>query len=258
MRCLFWMCLMLSWGSGVAGAAPLRIDEGDVVVLPDGGNLPVGAGVTKDDALRAAYTLPAVQAAITFMVSRGYVAYPVYDDAALLTSPPATFVALSFEKPGLITPSFGIVGAPMILIGTVRDAWGRLRTSVTGGLAFMDTTAEAMWTADSLPNQYPDDASYEVVPAGGGNNIDDGLQRVLPHSPESTGPFDFHWGGSDSPEDQKFRRFMSCSTMGLASTALRAAWTPPPIPQKIVLQAAIFGVLSIATCGVGVYGGGMP
>lgn len=256
---IVWLCFALWAGwPGVSGAAQSRIDEGEIVVHSGGGHLPLGPTVTKEQAIAAAYGLPAVQAAITFMGSRGYVAHPMYDDAGLAPSVPATFVALSFEKPGLMPPAPDVIGAPMILIGTVRHASGELVTAVAGGLAFYDRRNEAFWTADSLPQQYPQDLSWEVVPAGGGDDGGGGLRRPSMNVSRSVGPFRFTFGGTDSPEDQKFRGFMACAAMGAANAALQTIWQGPPFPQRIVIQGAFRAAFAVVACGVGVYGGGMP
>ncbi len=254
----WWLCFALGLGwPGTAAAALGKIDVGETVMASGGGHLPVGPGVTREEAIAAAYALPAVQAAITYMGSRGYVAYPVYDEAALLPSAPATFVALSYEKPGLIPPGFDILGAPMILIGTVKDVYGNFHTSVAGGLAFVDTLQRTMWTADSLPAMYPGDASWEVVPAGGDGD-GGGFKRISPTARSFAGPYSFTFGGTNSPEDQKFRKFVHCSAIGLGAAALNALWQGPPIPQKVVLQSAIMGVIAVVSCGVGAYGGVAP
>jgi hypothetical protein len=263
-----WIGIFLALGLAtgfpeICAAASGRIDVGEVIVHAGGGHLPVGPSVTKAEAIAAAYQMPAVQAAITHMGALGYIAHSVYDDAGLAPGAPATFVALSFEKPGLFAPSFDVIGAPMILIGTVREASGQMITRVTGGLAFVDTTAKSMWAADSLPAQYPRDQSWEVVPAGGGDyGLGDdpgGLKRVSPSSARSwIGPFSFTGGGTNSPEDRRFRKFVHCSSIGLGGAALNALWQGPPIPQKVVIQAAVMGVISVISCGVGAYGGIAP
>ena len=256
---IVWLCFGLwAGGPGVSAAALSRIDTGEIVVHSGGGHLPVGPTVTKAEAITAAYTLPAVQAAITYMGSRGYVAYPVYDDAGLAPSVPATFVALSFEKPGLMPPTPEVMGAPLILVGTVRHSSGEMITSVAGGLAFYDTANHAFWTADSLPQQYPQDQSWEVVPAGGGDDGGDGFRRPSFNAARSIGPFRFTFGGTNSPEDQKFRSFMACATMGAAGAAMNTIWQGPPFPQRIVIQGAITAAFAVIGCGVGVYGGGNP
>lgn len=256
---IVWLCFALWAGvPGTSAAAQSRIDTGEIVVHSGGGHLPVGPAVTKDQAIAAAYTLPAVQAAITYMGSRGYVAHPMYDDAGLAPTVPATFVALSFEKPGLMPPAPDVMGAPMILIGTVRHSSGEMVTSVAGGLAFYDTADNAFWTADSLAGQYPQDLSWEVLPAGGGDDDGGGLRRPSLGATRSIGPFKFTFGGTNSPEDQKFRRFMACSSMGASGAAMNAIWQGPPFPQRIVIQGAITAAFAVIGCGVGVYGGGTP
>lgn len=254
-----WLCVALCVAvPGPALAAVSKIDEGDVVRIAGGGQLPVGPGVTREEAIAAAYALPAVQEAITYMGSRGYVACPAWDEAGLAPAVPATFVALSFEKPGLFPPAPDVIGAPMVLIGTVPDMYGRLHTSVTGGLAFFDTVRTAFWTADSLPYQYPGDQSWEAVPAGGGDDGGDGFKRPLIGASRSIGPYRFTFGGTNSPEDRKFRSFMACASMGAAAAALNTIWQGPPFPQRIVIQGAIMAGLAVVGCGVGVYGGGQP
>lgn len=253
-----WMlgCLVLLVLPAVAEAAlePERMDPGDVIVESGGAHLPLGPGVTQAQAIAAAYALPEVQAALTHMGALGYVAHPMWDDAGIDVSFPATFVALSFEKPGLIPPSFDVIGAPMVLVGTVPTPHGP-RTSVTGGLAFFDTTQRTFWTADSLPAQYPNDLSWEVVPAGSGDP-GDGTQRVSPGMNRYVGPYAFTFGGTSSPEDQKFRGFMHCAAMGAGTAALNTIWQGPPIPQRIVIQGAIRAAIAVAACGVGTYGAG--
>jgi len=251
-----WLCFALWVRVPGAGAAARRIDTGDIVVVQGGGHLPVGPGVTKEEAIGAAYALPEVQAALTHMGALGYVAYPMYDDAGLV--PTATFVALAFEKPGLMPPGPDVIGAPMVLVGTVLDPYGQPRTSVTGGLAFLDRVTLAFWTADSLPAQYPNDGSWEVVPAGAGDDGDGGLRRPSLSSSRTIGPYRFTFGGTNSPEDQKFRKFMTCAAMGAAGAALNTIWQGPPFPQRIVIQGAIMAGLAVIGCGIGVYGGGQP
>lgn len=256
---IVWLCFALWVGMpGAAAAAASRIDEGEIVVVQGGGHLPVGPGVTREEAIAAAYALPEVQAALTHMGALGYVPYPIYDEAGLAPWVPATFVALSFDKPGLMPPAPDVIGAPMVLIGTVRDARGDLRTTVTGGLAFLDQTTMTFWTADSLPAQYPDDRSWEVVPVGGGDDHDDGFRRPSRMAARTIGPYKFTFGGTNSPEDQKFRSFMACATMGVAGAAMNTIWQGPPFPQRIVIQGAVMAGLAVIGCGVGVYGGGMP
>jgi len=253
----WWLCFALWAGvPGAAAAAVSRIDTGEIVVVQVGGHLPVGSGITREEAIAAAYTLPEVQAALTYMGALGYVAYPVYDEAGL--APTATFVALSFEKPALIPPGPDVIGAPMILAGTVLDAYAQPRTTVTGGLAFLDTAQMTFWTADSLPALYPNDRSWEIVPAGGGDDDGGGLRRPSLTAARTIGPYRFTFGGTDSPEDQKFRKFMGCAAMGAATAAMNTIWQGPPFPQRIVIQGAITAGLAVIACGVGVYGGGQP
>jgi hypothetical protein len=260
MRNLWWCLVLVAVVPELSFAeTPQMIDEGNVVIESTGGHLPVGPTVTHEQAIAAAYALPAVQAALTHMGSLGYVAHPIYDEAGLEPSVPATFVALSFEKPGLLPPAADVIGAPMVLVGTVRDASGQFHTSVTGGLAFFDTVRIAFWTADSLPQQYPDDLSWEVAPATGGDDDGGGFkQPSLSASSQYIGPYTFTGGGTDSPEDQKFRSFMACASMGAATAALNTIWQGPPFPQRIVIQGAIRAGLAVVACGVGVYGGGTP
>ena len=98
---IVWLCFALwAGGPGVSAAAQSRIDTGEVVVHSGGGHLPVGPTVTRDQAIAAAYSLPAVQAAITFMVSRGYVAHPMYDEAGLAPEVPARPFGSHCNSPG--------------------------------------------------------------------------------------------------------------------------------------------------------------
>jgi hypothetical protein len=256
MRWIGW-CLVALAVPAIAGAAPMRMYPGETPTLGGGGHLPLGPYVSRDDVIRAAYALPEVQAALTHMASRGYVAHPAYDEAGLAPGV-ATFVALAFEKPGLIPPGPNVLGAPMIVVGTVKDASGELQTRVAGGLAFVDTTSNLFWTADSLPAQFPEDQSWEVVPAGGGDDDGGGLERVSPRGSRYIGPFAFTFGGTNSSEDQRFRRFMHCAALGAGSAAMNALWQGPPIPQKVVIQAGVMAVISVIGCGVGAYGGVAP
>lgn len=194
-------------------------------------NLPIGPDVPESHATAWASGMPAVRAVIDYFRSLGYVARPEYDRAANQAVPPATLVFLAFEKPGYVAPA-GHVAAPVIAVHSLLTDAGVARTTISGAFADLDMSTAVITVID------PDGAGSEVdVPPP---DID---------SVSSPGDLEPAWfGASNSAADKKFRKFAGCTALSAASGLVAAATMPPPIPQKIVVQAAVTTAIGIAGC----------
>jgi hypothetical protein len=230
--------VLLAPSGSVLEAQPRRIatfEETDATFPGSSTHLPVGGGVTPQQAIAHAYTMPAVQQALQLMQSRGYVPHPANDDAVALTSPPLTMVCLQFDKPGLVPPADHIA-APVLMIGTSVGPEGFPVTSVSGGVTFVNTTNARFFTADSLAEYSASDGSFDVT-AGGGEN-DDGPRRRMPDT----------WGGTNSPGDAKLRSWIYCFSFGSLGIVTQIVTTTPPVPQLYVARIIVQHVIIAGSC----------
>ncbi|MBI5711459.1 MAG: hypothetical protein HZC42_14330 [Candidatus Eisenbacteria bacterium] len=241
-RFILALVIGLALAGGTASAAPEKIDAGNPTYFSGNQrNLPVSMTLTPQAAVQWAYTMPAVQAAVQEMQRRGYIAHPEYDNAVNVNDPPSTFVTLSFEKPGLTTPS-NISGAPAIIIGTVLQPDGTAFTNATGGLAFVNWDTGLCQSAEEYPEFQYSDPSFDVMDY---YITSTGIRRPLPQP--------VILGATDSPGDKKFRKFMGCTTIVAAGALVKAALTPPPIPQKVVIDAALTTIFGAIACANGIF-----
>lgn len=233
-------------------AMPLHAAPGSIPVFEDVGylggglrHLPLGTGITREQVIAHAYTMPTVQTAIDEMLARGYVPYRDHDAACVSFDPPFAMAVLQFEKPGLIPPPDHI-GAPAIMVGTALDATGQPQTAVSGGLMFVNMNDATMWTADSLAEYQMTDASFDV--AEGGGEPGEPLMRPSPGT--------LILGTTNSPGDRKFRKWVYCFAVGSLTRVLSIVTTTPPVPQLTVGRIIAEHIFIAVTCAIGVLADG--
>ncbi len=236
---------ILASGAPPAPAAIDRIstdDDGLLTRTYGGGttDLPVRPTLLWREAVAWARTMPAVQSAMQTFAERGYVAVPERDSAANSIDPPATFVALSYEKPNLDLT--GCTGRPLIVVFTRLDGEGVPATVVTAGLLIADEVHQSVFPADSLPALAVTDPSFDVGASGGGGaGSDPGDRRLFP------GP---NWRMSS-----KFGKFLACFSM-MSGPCVFNLWQDlsrpaDPVSRKAEASAAIIRFL-VCEIGAGI------
>lgn len=138
--------------------------DGPVSFPGSSAHLPVGAGTDPAAAIAHARTMPDVLWALERCAARGYLRHPERDTALVRSDPPATVVVLALERPGLVPPE-GMVGAPIVQVGTALDYAGNPSTQVSGGLVFFVTATGEMRAAEDVPG-FADDATFDAHPTG--------------------------------------------------------------------------------------------
>jgi len=124
--------------------------------------------VTPAEAIRHARTMPAVLVALERCEARGYLRHAERDTALASSDPPVTVVVLALEKPDLVDPQ-GLVGGPLVQVGTALDEAGNPATQVSGGLVFFASATGDMLAAEDVPG-FAADATFDVAsPSGGGS-----------------------------------------------------------------------------------------
>lgn len=214
------------------GATTFEIDEGN----PDSMagslyNLPIGPNVSEPHAAAWATGMPAVRAAMDYFRSRGYVPRPEYNRAANNSTPPATIVFLAFEKPGFVSEP-GHLSAPVIAVHSVLTDAGVAKTTISSAFADVSLTTGLLSV---------------IEPDGSGSGFDIPPDEIA--SVRTLDDLQPSWfGASGSAADTKFRKFAGCSALAASSALVNAALTPPPIPQRVIAQAAVVTAIGVATC----------
>lgn len=209
---LLLVCAVLA---SPARAAIQREADDQQGVRTYGGNsdhLPVRPSLRWEDAVAWARTMPAVQLGMQTCAGRGYEALSAHDSAFVSIDPPATVVIFPYRRPELSLPQYHS-GQPLLMVVTAIGQDGLPATRVTAGVIILDAQNNAAFTADSLPQYAVSDASFDVVPGGGGEGGEgDKRYNIVPA-----------WPGGGWFTDQKsgFNKFVRCWGMGALTTCIR-------------------------------------
>jgi hypothetical protein len=162
------LCLPAPPASAGDAPQPRRFvaSDGRASFIGNSSHLPVGAGANATDAIRHARMMPAVLAALERCAARGYLRHAERDTAFASSDPPVTAVVLALEKPGIVNPE-GLLGAPIVQIGTALDEAGNPSTQVSGGLVFCEIATGAMRAAEDVPG-FAAEGTFDVPPPTGG------------------------------------------------------------------------------------------
>ena len=194
------------------------------------GQLPNHPGVTEEEILAHAFTMPAVQELLAEAERRGYVRHPNDDRGFVRSDPRMVGALLSFEKPGLSLD--GEFGAPLLSVTTV-DVYGTPRTAVSLMLVLVDEATGAMRTADDEPS-LPGDGTIEYM-AGSASGGGSGLHMVHPQ-----------WNPTPHTKSCT-RKFLICSAAANFGCVIQSLYPPEP-PQIRVLRIALCAITVTVAC----------
>ena len=171
------------------------------------GHLPFGPGVSEQELIQHAYTMPGVQEILGIAERRGYIPHPEDDRARIQQSPPVSMVVLPFERPAGWLPD-GFEGAPVLLVASA-DNYGEPRTTLSLNFLLFDEATGEVTIADAYPQLKADhsvERDGERRMGGGGP----GDRRVTP----------------DHVDDGKFSscagRYYACAGLSMAQCVLSA------------------------------------
>jgi hypothetical protein len=190
-------------------------DDDPRYLAGDSNNLPIGPGTDLASAIAHARTMPAVLSAINVCRLRGYVRREESDSGYVQPDPPLTIVILAFEKPGL-TPPAGMLGTPIVQIGTALGADAIRSTQVSGGLVFFELADGTPVLADDVPG-YRFDGSFDIHKTGGTGGVYH-TERIV----------------------QCLRDYFVCAGVGNSACVMGALLSGPPV------VAAIRGTVCVA------------
>ena len=138
----------------------------------DDGSLPVADQLPLDVAderslIAIAHSMPSVRTAIHEFESRGYIARPEADRATRPTPGTDAVCFLAYEKPGYVAPT-NCIGAPVIMVGSMRRSDGVIITRVSAGFVMMDRNTGTWRVADpkleTIPGMSATDAPFDAEP----------------------------------------------------------------------------------------------
>lgn len=190
-----------------------------------GRDLPIDRLTSDRAVLLTALNLPGVGSVTDDLVLRGCVRHPENDAVVRSDSPPATVVFLAFEDPGLTLPA-GYSGTPAIMIVSVRDFGGATHTTVARTTFVYDHANQRLTTADAIAGADPRLGTFGATTVG----ADGGPDR---HA---------------DPVATKTQKYLGCAGMGMLGCAVSALLTTPPVPQVVVLRAAVCSTMAAIGC----------